>query len=69
MLIYQKNNILRSPFEYGFVQQESFLMQHFSIAKTADNLHARRSIFIIEQKTVCITEIFLPIMKQYDYTK
>ena len=66
-LLYNKENISRSPFEFGLVNHDSFLMSLFPKVEAVLQYPSRRSIFTTAQKTLCITEIFLPIMKQYDF--
>jgi len=66
-ILYNNHNIKRSHFEYGIISPQSFLTKHFPLAdNNAMFLAARRSIFSDGQDYLCLIEIFLPLMNNYE---
>lgn len=65
-ILFSYSNLQRSAFEFACLKNNS--AWHKKIAKwvTLDNesLWSRRSIFNIENKSILLTEVFLPVMQQ-----
>jgi chorismate--pyruvate lyase len=67
-LLYGNPDTTRSPFEYAIVPQESALYQEIRqrLPLTQTTLWARRSYFYLKQAPLLVTEVFLPLLPDYD---
>lgn len=67
-LLYGNPDTTRSEFEYAVVPQSSDLYQeiHQNLPLTQTTLWARRSYFYLKKSPLLVTEVFLPLLPNYE---
>lgn len=65
-LLYHRQDMQRSAFEYGYVSSGQITNPFENILTSIDKIAARRSLFHVHNASLMITELFLPNIKNYE---
>lgn len=65
-LLYHRQDMQRSAFEYGYVCAGQITQPFENIFTPTSNVAARRSLFNVNNTSLMITELFLPKIQDYD---
>lgn len=65
-LLYQRNDVIRSQFEFGLVSAGIITNAFNNLLTLPEKIVARRSLFSIQNHSLMITELFLPEIQNHD---